>query len=57
MQTGHLASSHSLTFSSESEEILGDRLLLLELQGNGENRHLSRETERSLLSFGILLFH
>lgn len=53
MQTGHLASSHSFTFSSDPLMYFGeDRdLTLLELHENGDPLQLSCETERSLLPF------
>jgi hypothetical protein len=55
MQTGHLASSHSFNFSLVSNGIFGeDRLAQLELHENGDGQYLSRDTERSLLSFGML---
>lgn len=54
MQTGHLASSHSFTSFSVSEDFLGeDRFPRLELQGKGDALYLSKDTDRSLLSFGM----
>lgn len=54
MQTGHLASPHSLTFSLLSGGFLGNECLeRLELLENGDALDLLKDTERSLLSFGI----
>lgn len=56
MQTGHLASSHSFTFSALSKGFLDeDRLERLELQGKGDAFDLSEDRPLLLLSFGILL--
>lgn len=55
MQTGHLASSHSLMFSSDSEGIFGkDRFGRLELHLSGDALNLSEDTDLSLLSFVML---
>lgn len=55
MHTGHLASSHSLTFASDSKGFFGvDFLTRLELLGRVDVLLLSCDKELSLLSFAIL---